>query len=95
MIYINVLLKVRDPQDVEKVKKLLSEQQRLSRKEPGCLRFEVYQSKNDHSQFILNEHWETEEALTVHRTAYAYTTIYHPQVLPLVDRTPHPSYLLD
>lgn len=95
MIYINVLLKVRDPGDIDKVRKLLSEQGRLSRLEPGCVRFEVYHSRNDNSVFVLNEHWESDEALTVHRLAHAYTTIYQPQVLPLVDRTPHPAVLVE
>lgn len=89
-----VVLTVKEPGDVEKVSALLAEQTRLSRLEPGCLRFEVYHSENDKRKFMLCEHWESQAALDVHRTATAYQTVYAPQVLPLVDREPHPSQLV-
>lgn len=94
MIYANIWLTVKDAANVEKVRELLAEQARLSREEPGCARFEVYQSQNDALKFLLVERWETQEALDVHRTAQAYTTIYQPQVLPLVVREPHPCHLV-
>ena len=50
---------------------------------------------NDETRFLLAEHWESQAALDVHRTATAYTTIYFPQVLPLVNREPHPCTLLE
>lgn len=95
MICLNILLQVKDPADVEKVRDLLREQGRLSLLEPGCLRFEVYQSNNDPTVFILNERWDTQASLDVHRTALAYTTVYAPKVIPLVNRTPHPSTLIE
>ncbi len=95
MICLNILLTVNDPGDVETVRGLLAEQGRLSRAEPGCLRFEVYQSQNDASLFILNERWESQAALDAHRQAKAYTEIYQPQVIPRVTRTPHPSQLVE
>lgn len=95
MICLNVWLTVKDPSTIEQVKKLLSEQGRLSRAEPGCSRFEVYHSQSDDRVFMLNEHWESQPALDKHREAKAYTTIYKPQVLPLVDRVPHPSTLVE
>lgn len=91
MLYLNVWLKVKDPAQVDKVRDLLAEQGRLSRQEPGCVRFEVYQSNNDATRFLLHEHWESQAALDEHRKALAYTTIYQPHVLPIVDREPHPS----
>jgi quinol monooxygenase YgiN len=94
MIYANIWLTVKEATNVEKVRELLSEQARLSRQEPGCARFEVYQSHNDATKFLLIERWETQESLDVHRTAHAYTTIYQPQILPLVIREPHPSHLV-
>jgi quinol monooxygenase YgiN len=94
MIYVNVLLTVKDPANVERVRELLGEQARKSRAEPGCQRFEVYHSENDARVFLLVERWESAEALDVHRTAEAYTTIYQPHVLPLVERTPHRSQLV-
>ena len=53
MIYNNVLLTVKNESDIETVAELLQEQCRLSREEPGCERFEVYQSQNNRSLFIL------------------------------------------
>jgi len=95
MIYLNILLSVKDPNDIETVRELLTQQCRLSRQEPGCVRFEVYQSKNDPARFMLNEHWESQAAIDAHRTALAYTTVYQPKVLPLVNREPHPSTLVE
>jgi quinol monooxygenase YgiN len=91
MICVTVLLTVKNEADVSKVKELLTKHGKLSKAEPGCTRFEAYHSENDGKVFILNEQWESEESLSVHRTAEGYTTIYVPQVLPLVDRTPHRS----
>lgn len=95
MIYLNVLLKVKDLANCDRIRELLIEQGRLSRLEPGCLRFEVYQSNTDPARFVLNERWESQAALDVHRTAQAYTQIYQPLVLPWVDREGHPSTLLE
>ena len=93
MIYINVVLTVKDSNDIAEIESLLTEQGRLSRQEPGCLRFEVYHSQADARVFILNEHWADQPAIDAHRKAMAYTTIYQPKVLPRVDRVPHPSTL--
>ena len=91
MFCINVWLTVKNESDTERVKELLSEAMRLSREEPGCERFEVYQSEADRSRFLLCEHWSDRAAWETHRDAEAFTTIYAPQVLPLVDRDPHIS----
>ena len=90
MIYNNVLLTVKNESDVPLIRELLTEQCRLSREEPGCARFEVYQSQTDRKFFVLVEQWESPETLDQHRLAKAYVEIYKPKVLPLVDRTPHP-----
>lgn len=95
MIHLNILLTVKNETEVAQVRGLLAEQGRLSRAEPGCQRFEVYQSNNDSRTFFLNEWWIDQAALDEHRQARAYTTIYQPQVLPLVDRVPHPSTLVE
>jgi quinol monooxygenase YgiN len=94
MLYLNVLLSVKDPADVETVKGLLVEQGKHSREEPGCTRFEVYHSTADPLRFLLIERWESQEAVDAHRKAHAYTQIYQPKVLPLVVREGHPSELL-
>ena len=89
MIDITVVLTVRDAGNVDEVRDLLVQQARLSRDEPGCIRFEVYESTSTACTFILNERWESQESLDVHRTAHAFTTVYAPRVLPLVDRVPY------
>ena len=94
MITLNVILTVKQESDIPRVRELLIQQATLSRQEPGCLRFEVYQSRNQATVFILNEHWENSAALDQHRLALAYTTVYAPHVIPLVDRTPHPCDLV-
>jgi quinol monooxygenase YgiN len=85
---------VKNPDDVPEIRELLTEQARLSREEPGCERFEVYQSKNDPLAFLLVERWSDQAALDAHRLALAYTTVYAPKVLPKVDRVAHPSELV-
>jgi quinol monooxygenase YgiN len=95
MICLNVLLTAKEPADVPKVRALLEQAMRLSRAEPGCLRFDVYHSTAEPKRFTLVEHWASQEAIDAHRLAEAYTTIYKPQVMPLVDREGHPAELLD
>ena len=94
MLCLIIQLTVKDPANIEQVKDLLQQAGRLSRTEPGCSRFDVYQSKNEAARFTLCEHWESQQALDAHREAQAYSTIYKPQVLPLVERVAHPSELL-
>ena len=95
MLYIHVQLKVKDSADIAKVGQLLQEHGRLSRAEPGCQRFDVYHSQGDPSVYLLCEHWESEADLDQHRLAPGYLTIYKPQVIPLVDRSPHMCDLLN
>lgn len=94
MIFVNVLLTLKDEANLATVRELLVRQATLSREEPGCARFEVYHSHSDESLFILVERWETQADLDRHRKAKAFVEIYEPKVLPLVDRVPHPSELV-
>ncbi len=91
MFHINVWLTVRDAANVDDVSQLLVQAAKLSRQEPGCVRFEAYHSQADRRRFLLCEHWESQEAWEVHKSAQAFTEIYQPKVLPLVDREPHIS----
>ena len=95
MIYANIWLTVKDPADVPAIRELLREQGRLSRAEPGCLRFEVYHSTVDETKFLLVERWQSPEALDAHRKAKAYTEIYQPKVLPKVERQGHVSEIVE
>ncbi|MFN5756586.1 MAG: putative quinol monooxygenase [Planctomycetia bacterium] len=95
MICLTVLLTAKDPADVPKIRDLLVQAMRKSRAESGCLRFDVYHSTAELKRFTLVEHWASQAAIDAHRLAEAYTTIYRPQVMPLVDREGHPSTLLE
>lgn len=95
MICLNVLLTAKDAADVPKISDLLTRAMRKSRAEPGCLRFDVYHSTAEPKRFTLVEHWASQEAIDAHRLAEAYTTVYKPHVMPLVDREGHPSTLLE
>lgn len=90
MVSIHVSLTVRNQSDIEKVARLLGEHAKLSRAEPGCLRFDLFQSNLDPHAFFIVEAWESQDALEMHREAPAFKTIYAPQVLPLVERAAHP-----
>jgi quinol monooxygenase YgiN len=68
----------------------MTELGRLARAEPGCVRFEVYQSQSDANAFFLNEQWTDQAALDTHRKAKPFVEIYMPKVVPKLDRTPHP-----
>jgi quinol monooxygenase YgiN len=89
MIDVTVVLSARDIVSVPKLRELLARQVNLSRQEPGCVRFEAFESQTVPGTFILIERWESQAALETHRTATGFTTVYAPQVLPLVDRVAH------
>ncbi len=95
MIHLNVWLTVKNRDEIEEIRGLLTEAARSSRTEPGCIRFEVYQSKNDAGKFLLHERWQSPAALDDHRKAHAYTKIYQPSIMPRVDRDGHPCELVD
>ncbi len=94
MVYNNVLLRVKDIKNISLVGELLKEQAKRSSEEPGCIRFEVYHSSSDVQQFILVEQWANDGDLERHKNARAFTELYLPKVIPLVDRSPHLSELL-
>lgn len=95
MICLTVLLTAKEAGDVPRIRELLTQAMRKSRLEPGCLRFDVYHSSAEPRRFTLVEHWASQEALDAHRLAEAYTQIYKPHVMPVVDREGHPGTLLD
>lgn len=94
MFCLNVVLTLKNAADAEEIEGLLTEACRLSREEPGCLRFDVYHSEADPATFVLVEHWASEQAWQDHREEKAFREIYEPQVLPRVERVPHRVKLL-
>lgn len=91
---LTILLTVRESADVPAVRDHLVRAMTLSRREPGCERFDVYHSEAEPRRFTLVEHWASPEDLERHRSAEAYTQVYKPLVMPLVEREGHPSVLL-
>jgi quinol monooxygenase YgiN len=89
MIHLNVLLTVKDPANIERVKTLLAETATRSRPEAGCERFEIYHSQADTRVFLLVEWWTSQAHLDAHRQGVNFTQFYTPNVLPLVERQPH------
>ena len=94
MICMNIILTVKEERDIEVVRDLLCEAMRKSRNESGCERFDVYNSQSEAIRFTMIEHWSSQDSLDAHRQAEAYTTIYTPQVIPLVERDGHRVSLL-
>jgi quinol monooxygenase YgiN len=94
VIYLNVLLTVKQAADIDKVRSGLATLAAASRAEPGCERFEVYHSQAERRQFMLVERWADQAALDAHRLADAFAQHYVPNVLPLLERAPHPSDLV-
>ena len=89
MVFNNVLLRAKDPQRITEIVELLRQQASLSSVEPGCERFDVFQSEAEPEVFLLIEVWASEGHLAQHRKAEAFTQLYQPKVLPLVHREPH------
>jgi quinol monooxygenase YgiN len=83
------MLTAKDLADVPQLRELLTTQVVLSREEPGCMRFEAFESQTVPGTFIVVERWESETALNAHRGAEAITTVYLPRIMPLVDRVLH------
>ena len=89
-----VLLTAKDLGNLPELRELLATQVNLSRKEPGCVRFEALQSESNPGTFIIVERWQSQAALDEHRKARAITTVYVPKILPLVDRALHECTVL-
>lgn len=94
MFYLNVWLTVQNAEDTEAVANALKRTGEKSRTEPGCHRWEAYQSEEDPSRFLLVEWWETKEHWELHRQAEAVQQIYLKEVIPKVTREAHPCRMI-
>lgn len=86
---LTVVLTAKDIGNVTELRDLLATQVNLSREEPGCVRFEAFESQTVPGTFIIVERWKSQTALDEHRKARAITTVYVPRILPLVERVLH------
>jgi autoinducer 2-degrading protein len=61
-----------EPDKVDTFRELIRANHEGSVREPGCLRFDVAQSKDDPTRFVLWECYVDEEANRVHKTTPHY-----------------------
>jgi quinol monooxygenase YgiN len=54
------------PEQEEAVKEVLLGMVEPTRKEPGCLCYNLHQSKSDKTQFMFYEQWASKDALDAH-----------------------------
>ena len=94
MIYLTVVLRAKSDDDVAFIRKTMTELGHLAKKDAGCVRFEVYHSQSDKRAFFLNEIWEDQAALDAHRQTRAFVETYMKEVVPKLERAPHPCNLL-
>ncbi|SEA08908.1 Quinol monooxygenase YgiN [Desulfuromusa kysingii] len=95
MFHIMVLLKVKNPRDIDTVATLLAQVSAVTLEEESCCKkLDVYHSQVDPNLFVLVEQWDKKEDWEAHRNERAFKEIYQPQVLPLVEREPHISELI-
>ncbi|APW65384.1 MULTISPECIES: putative quinol monooxygenase [Arcobacteraceae] len=57
---------------INELKALLKTTIEGSKKEEGCLMYEVFQTKNNPVEFIVIDSWENEEALNAHYESEHY-----------------------
>lgn len=63
----------RTLEEADRVSRLLPEHTRLTRAEPGCLRFEVWRSQSDPCRFAVTETFRDRAAFDAHRARAADT----------------------
>lgn len=66
-------LRCRTLEEADRVSQLLPDHVRLTRAEPGCLRFEVLRSHSDPTCFAVTEAFRDREAFEAHQTRVAAT----------------------
>ena len=64
-IILTAIVKARPGQE-EAVKEVLLGMVEPTRKEPGCLCYNLHQSKSDKTQFMFYKQWASKEALDAH-----------------------------
>jgi quinol monooxygenase YgiN len=66
-IHLTVILKAKEELTNE-VKNQLFQLVELSRKEKGCLQYDLHQSTTESNVFVLHEVWENQEILNLHNS---------------------------
>ena len=76
MVYLNVVLTLKDAADIAFVRSTMTELGRLARTDAGCVRFEVYHSQSDPRVFFLNEQWKDAASLDAQRKSKPFVETY-------------------
>lgn len=71
MLIVHVHVHVK-PESVEEFRQATMENARASVQEPGIARFDVMQSQDDATRFVLTEVYRTPEAVTAHKETAHY-----------------------
>ncbi|MCB2130069.1 MAG: antibiotic biosynthesis monooxygenase [Rhodobacteraceae bacterium] len=72
-VILNGFLICRSLEEADRISHLLPDHIRLTRAEPGCLRFEVLRSHSDPTRFAVSEAFRDREAFEAHQARAAVT----------------------
>ena len=73
--------------NIDKVKTLCAELIDATRKEVGCIQYDLLQSDKDENVMVFVENWESQKALDVHSASEHFTRIV-PQLAGLCAELP-------
>jgi len=73
-------------ENIEKAMPLFEEMVAETRKEAGCLQYELYRDNADDTHFVFDESWETQAHLDAHFKTPHFTRII-PQIGELTDKS--------
>lgn len=71
-------------ENIDKAKILFHELEEESKKEEGCLLYEVFQVSRQENVFIVEERFRNQEAVDFHKTTRGYLDILKTQLEPLI-----------
>ena len=72
------------------LKSLLLDMAGQSSQDPGCIKYDVFQNKNDETEFMLSELWETQSDADNH-AQMDYLPAYRERRAPMLDGNPEVS----
>ncbi|HEY0273580.1 MAG TPA: putative quinol monooxygenase [Chitinophaga sp.] len=74
MLYVTAIMHAkRDTEMIEQLKDLLRTLVTETRKEPGCVQYDLFQAESDNAVFIMHEKWASEEAFKGHSSQLHFT----------------------
>ena len=83
---------IAKPGHEEEVAGLLSNLEKKSRQEPGCVRFDVYRSENDAAHFLLHEVYVDQGALDNHQKSEHFQRLVLTEAMPLLQNRERTYY---